>query len=83
MAVVDTGVSMAYEDDVKFKAVLSRQTNCICNGCHRGGQVQKITYPTTLYHDGKHLSTKYREFWLCGDCLGKLKKAIENPKEEK
>lgn len=63
--------------DVTFKTSMSEADNCICNACHATGRVMKLTYPTTLYYDGNHLSTKYHEFWLCEKCLEKLAFALD------
>lgn len=71
-----------YVDDVKFSAIKSQADNCLCDGCKRSGKVIKITYPNTLYYDGKNLTTKYRHIWLCPDCLRKLQRAIETAKKE-
>ena len=65
--------------DVEFKTSMSKADNCICNACHGTGTVMKLTYPTTLYYDGKHLSTKYHEFWLCAKCRTKLSFALDWP----
>ena len=61
-----------YFPDVEFRAHISEHNNCICSGCHKTGTVLKLTVPETKYHDGKHLSTKYHEYWICDDCAGKL-----------
>ena len=65
--------------DVEFKTSMSKADNCICNSCHAEGTVMKLTYPKTMYHDGKHLSTKYQEFWLCAKCREKLSFALDWP----
>ena len=68
--------------NVRFSARNSKAENCFCSGCHAGGSVIKLELPKTLYYDGVHLSTRYYEYWLCQKCADKLKKAMENPKEE-
>ena len=67
--------------DVTFKTRMSKSNNCICNACHGTGTVMKITYPDTLYFDGKSLGTKYREYWLCARCRTKLTHALDYPEE--
>lgn len=68
--------------NVRFKAWSSKAENCFCGGCHALGSVVKLKLPMTLYYDGKRLSTKYRNYWLCQKCLDKLRKAMDDPKEE-
>ena len=74
---------MAYMDhkqnEVKFTTTVSEADNCICNACHATGHVMKLTYPETSYHDGKKLTTKYHEFWLCAPCRTKLVHALDWP----
>lgn len=64
--------------DVNFFALKSQYNNCICSACHNGATVLKLQLPTTLYEppEYKRLKTQYREYWLCGNCLNKLRKAI-------
>ena len=69
--------------NVRFRARNSKAENCFCSGCHAGGKVIKMLLPETLYYDGKDLSTRYREYWLCQECVEKLKKVLDNPEEEK
>jgi len=69
---------LEYKDNVKFGALRSSYDNCICEGCHRGGYVTMLDLPSTLYHNGRKLSTKYRSYWLCDSCLEKLKAAINS-----
>lgn len=67
-----------YQDSiaVEFTSRASVYENCICDGCHHTGYVLKLKIPTTLYHDGKNLTTKYREYWLCRACRDKLVQAL-------
>ena len=65
--------------NVKFEATVSESDNCICNACHNGGTVMKVKLPDTKYHDGKKLTTKYREYWLCSLCRTKLRWAMDWP----
>ena len=63
--------------DVNFFALKSQWNNCVCSACHGGAQVLKLKLPKTLYEPPEYkLKTEYREYWLCGDCLNKLRKAI-------
>ena len=71
-----------YMEGVKFSAVSGKYDNCCCDGCFRTTKVTKIIYPSTKYFVGGKLSTRYHEEWLCADCMGKLKAALENPAEE-
>lgn len=61
-----------YLPDVEFRGHISDTDNCVCSGCHKMGVVLKLTVPETGYHDGKRLSTKYHEYWICDDCIEKL-----------
>lgn len=61
-----------YLPDVEFRGHISDTDNCVCSGCHKTGFVLKLTVPDTGYHDGKRLSTKYHEYWICDDCVEKL-----------
>ena len=61
-----------YLPDVEFRGHISDANNCVCSGCHKMDFVFKLTVPETGYHDGEHLSTKYREYWMCDDCVTKL-----------
>ena len=69
---------------VKVSSQMSAATNCLCDFCHKATRVIKLTIPRTLYHDGKKLSTKYKEMWICEGCRDMLRAAIdlEYPKEE-
>lgn len=70
--------------DVEFHSEDSKYDNCICSCCHGTGKVKKIRIPTTLYYNGKNLTTKYQDYWLCESCKNKLLKAIEeNTKAKK
>ena len=71
-----------YKDDVKFTAKISKYTNCCCDACFRLGRVTKLVMPETKLFDRKELSTRYDMTWLCDECVGKLKYALEHPKEE-
>ena len=64
--------------NVQFKTTVSKE-NCICDACHGTEPVMKLTYPKTKYFDGKKLSTKYSEFWLCARCRTKLANALDWP----
>ena len=61
-----------YLPNVEFRGQLSDADNCVCSGCHKTDFVLKLTVPETKYHDGKRLSTKYHEYWMCDDCVTKL-----------
>lgn len=61
---------------VGFSATRSEGEYCQCDACHDTSFVTKIRYPVTMFHDGKTLTTKYKEMWLCDFCLEKLKKVI-------
>ncbi len=61
-----------YLPDVEFRGQLSDKNTCFSPACHKMGFVLKLTVPDTGYHDGKHLSTKYHEYWVCDDCVEKL-----------
>lgn len=56
---------------------LELATNAICNCCHGIGSVLQFEIPSTLFHNGKTLTTKYRTIWICPECLEKLKKALD------
>ena len=62
---------------VKFTAKMSTCDNCVCNACHNVGEVIKLKMPETKYFDGKNLTTRYTEFWLCMDCRKKLIRALK------
>ena len=64
-----------------IKAERSEYNNCICEMCHGTGYVTKISYPITLYHDGKKLSQKKHSIWLCDECRDKLMKALSGSKK--
>lgn len=68
--------------DVNFKTRVSKFDNCFCDACHDVAMVMKISLPKTLFHDGKTLSTKYSEYWLCAKCRTKLTHALDFPEEE-
>ena len=67
--------------DVNFESRMSSNNNCFCSACHDTARVMKVVMPETLFHDGKKLSTKYREYWLCAGCRTKLSHALDWPKE--
>lgn len=62
---------------VEFKAVASKYADCYCGCCHATGRVVKINMPRTLYHDGRRLTTRYKELWLCDSCREKLVAALK------
>jgi hypothetical protein len=68
--------------DVKFISKMSKYENCSCTACHDVGRVMKVSLPTTLFHDGRNLSTKYKEYWLCCSCRSKLSNALDYPEDE-
>ena len=68
--------------DVFFEINISEYGNCFCSACHDTSRVTRITFPLTKYFDGKNLSTKYDEYWLCAKCRSKLADALNCPKEE-
>ena len=69
---------------VKIRSEIRKGKNCLCGFCHRTGRVINVTLPTTKYHDGHKLSTKYKGVWICESCRDQLRAAIdiEFPKEE-
>jgi len=69
--------------DVTFQGILSKQSNCLCNCCHDATKVLKISIPETLYFDGKSLSTKYHDLWICESCTKKLVDELKKIVEEK
>ena len=62
---------------VKFPAKMSTCDNCVCSACHNVGEVIKLKIPETKYFDGKKLTTRYGELWLCMDCRKKLIRALK------
>lgn len=62
---------------VMIRSEIRNATNCLCDFCHRTGRIIKVTLPTTKYHDGYKLSTKYKGVWICESCRDQLKKALE------
>ena len=62
---------------VKFTAKMSTYDNCVCDACHNVGEVIKLKMPETKYFNGKNLTTRYTEFWLCMDCRKKLIRALK------
>ena len=68
--------SMDDKLNVAFPCAKSEYDNCVCDCCHGTGRVLKIQLPTTLYYDGKSLTTKYRHFWICDECREKLITAL-------
>ena len=63
--------------EVVFAAVKSKQDNCICDCCHGSGKVLKLRMPKTLYYDGKTLTTRYGDFWICNECRERLTAALD------
>ena len=62
---------------VLFRSTISTYENCLCDGCHGEGRVIKLEIPNTKYHNGKNLTTKVNQYWLCRDCRNKLVRALE------
>ena len=65
------------DDEIVFSAQRREATNSQCDACHSVGSVTVITYPKTLYFNRRTLSTKYLKWWLCDDCIKKLKEVLE------
>ena len=63
--------------NVMFPSCISTYNNCVCDACHGMGYVIKVDMPKTQYFDGKRLTTRTREYWLCRECRDKLVKALE------
>ncbi len=63
--------------DVEFYAKRSAYGNCMCTCCHGTDYVTKIKIPETLYFNGKNLSTKFAEYWICDICSNKLVDALQ------
>lgn len=63
--------------NVKFIAKWSDNKYYSCSACHKIDRVLRIKFPETLFFNGYTLSTRYNQYWLCSECLGKLKKAME------
>ena len=55
---------------------------CACDACRNVGQVIKLRLPSTRYFNGKVLSTKYENYWLCAKCRDKLTYALNWPEKE-
>ncbi len=72
-----------YAKDVKFTSILTKSKCNVCDSCKKISSVIKLKLPETKYFDGKIISTKYSEYWLCMECKTKLLFALEHPKEEK
>nr|WP_319487260.1 hypothetical protein [uncultured Caproiciproducens sp.] len=62
--------------DVTFSGTVSKYDNCLCGCCHDAAKVLKLSIPETLYFDGKILSTKYHDLWICKSCAEKLMVAL-------
>lgn len=67
--------------EVEFEAIESKKNNCICDACHYVCSVKKLRLPKTKFHDGKTLSTKYEEYWLCDVCEDALIDALNYTKK--
>lgn len=63
--------------EVEVRGNISCTASCICDFCHRTGVVLKLVIPDTKYHDGYHLTTLYRQKWICESCRDKLRTAID------
>ena len=71
-----------FNPNVRFRAVRSSFSNCICEGCHKTGTVTMFDVPETKYFNGRTLRTRKIAYWLCDDCLKKLAKAVEKSVNE-
>lgn len=67
---------------VAFSAERRRADNCCCDACFALGQVTALTYPITRFFDGRNISTKHREMWLCDECRAKLVHALADANAE-
>lgn len=54
------------------------QKYCQCDGCYRVTNVNVMKFPYTKYWNRKDLTTKYTTRWYCDECVGKLRKAIQD-----
>lgn len=66
-------------ENVKFSAKWRGYNNETCQFCNGITSIVIIKYPVS-HRWGKKLEfgTKYKEKWICGECLEKLKNAIES-----
>jgi len=68
--------------EVTFSVKESEYDNCLCDCCHGTGHVLKVKMPTTLYKNGKDLTTNYSNLWLCNDCRKKLSDVLLNSQKQ-
>lgn len=73
---------MSEKLEVQIKSKMSVTDNCFCTACHDTGKVMKVRLPETKYHNGRDLTTKYHEYWLCAPCRTKLVHALDYPEDE-
>ena len=69
--------------DVKFSARMRGHNNECCDCCFGVTSVVILRYPETKRHNGRSISTKYHEMWICEECLEKMKYAITHVEEAK
>ena len=67
---------------VIFKTIISERDDCFCTACGNKDTVMKVSLPYTRCYDGKTLSTKYKEYWICAPCRTKLVHALDYPQDE-
>lgn len=72
-------MNVKYDDyeNVTVSRTMSASEYCICDFCHRTGRVLKLVIPDTKYHNGYHLTTLYKQMWICESCRDKLRAAID------
>lgn len=68
--------------NVTFLSERSKHDNCFCKCCHGTGEVLKLRIPTTLYHDGRKLTTKYNDLWICDKCREKMITALKEDQHD-
>lgn len=68
--------------DVKFTAARSKYDNCLCTACHGDNYVTMIECPVALYYDGSNLTAKYKQLWLCDECMRKMLTAIRESRRD-
>ena len=67
---------------VNFNGDFRKSNYNLCDGCHAISRVVELELPETKHHDGKHLETRYRWYWLCDECREALTKLLNRLEAE-
>lgn len=66
-------MNRGYTPVITFSGYTATSNTAVCDCCGAKGKITIIRYPQTSI-----TSTRYKELWLCNDCLMKLHNTVRH-----